>query len=54
MPVTCLEKLSFGIPTIVLFAQGRLSQSMLGAGLLDLTLGALFVIAYFKTPATTA
>ncbi len=50
MPVTWIEKLSFGVPAIVLFAQGRLSENMLGAGLLDLALGALFVVAYLKTP----
>lgn len=54
MPVTWIEKLSFGIPAIVLFAEGRLSQNMLGAGLLDLVLCALFVMAYFRTPPTAA
>lgn len=54
MPVTWVEKLSFGIPAIVLFAQGRISESMLGAGLLDLVLGAAFVMAYFKTPPRAA
>jgi hypothetical protein len=54
MPVTWIEKLSFGIPAIVLFTQGRLSENMLGAGILDLVLGAFFVVAYFKTPPSAA
>jgi hypothetical protein len=33
----------------VLFALGRLSAAMLGAGIIDLVFGALFVVAYTKT-----
>jgi hypothetical protein len=44
-----VEKASFGIPAIVLFALGQLSASMLGAGIIDLVLGVLFVIAYKRT-----
>lgn len=51
MPITWIEKLSFGLPAIVLYAQGRLSRNMLGAGLIDLVLCVLFVTAYLKTPA---
>lgn len=50
-----VEKASFGLATIALFLAGRLSTEMLGAGLLDLLLGTLFVIAYLRTapgPAT--
>jgi hypothetical protein len=54
MPVTILEKVSFGVPAIVLYAQGRLSPSLLAAGLLDLLLGALFAVAYIKTPSSNA
>lgn len=43
-----IEKLSFGIAAIVLYAQQRLSAMMLGAGLLDLILAALFVVSYMK------
>lgn len=49
MPVTIAEKLAFGLPAIVLFQQGRLDAQMLGAGLLDLTLGAFFVMAFLRT-----
>jgi hypothetical protein len=44
-----LEKLAFGLPSIVLYLQGRLSAYILGAGLLDLVLGVLFVLSYRAT-----
>ncbi|HEY0155787.1 MAG TPA: hypothetical protein VGF28_00695 [Thermoanaerobaculia bacterium] len=44
-----LEKLAFGVAAIVLFAQGRLAAPILGAGLIDLLLAALFVVALRKT-----
>jgi hypothetical protein len=44
-----MEKLSFGIAAIVLFAQGRLAPLLLGAGLLDLILAALFFAAWRAT-----
>ena len=44
-----LEKLAFGIPAIILFAQGQLPGSVLFFGLLDLTLGTLFVAAWRST-----
>jgi hypothetical protein len=50
MPVTVLEKLAFGIPAVVLHAQGRLATATLAFGILDLVLGALFVLAYRRTP----
>jgi hypothetical protein len=50
MPVTVLEKLAFGVPAIVLYAQGRLATSTLAFGILDLVLGVLFVLAYRRTP----
>lgn len=49
MPVTVLEKLSFGIPTLILYLQNRLDVSMFAAGLIDLTLGLFFGIAFLKT-----
>jgi hypothetical protein len=45
-----LEKLSFGVAGVVLYATGRLAVPMFGAALLDLLLGALFVAAFVKTP----
>jgi hypothetical protein len=44
-----LEKASFGIAVVALFLQHRVSPVMLGAALIDLILGLLFVLAYFKT-----
>ena len=49
MLAAVLEKLSFGIPAIILYAQQRLPVFMLAGGLLDLVLAALFVAAYAKT-----
>ncbi len=51
MPVTIVEKLSFGLPAIILYLQHRLSAPMLGAGLFDLVLGVLFLLSWRKTPA---
>ena len=52
MPIAVLEKASFGLAAVALYALGRLGLSMLGAGLIDLLLGVLFVVAYTRTPAT--
>jgi hypothetical protein len=46
-----LEKAGFGIAAIVLYWQHRLGPTLLGAGIIDLIFGALFVIAYTKTHA---
>jgi hypothetical protein len=46
-----LEKLSFGVAAVILYAQHRVLPIMLGFGLLDLMLAALFVAAYVKTAA---
>jgi hypothetical protein len=48
IPAAVLEKLSFGVAVALLYAQGRVGALMLGAGLLDLALAALFVAAYVK------
>jgi hypothetical protein len=50
MPIAVLEKLSFGGAAVVLFALGRLHAQVLAMGVLDLLLGALFVVAYLRTP----
>jgi hypothetical protein len=49
MLVAVVEKASFGLPAIALYLGGRLSAQMLGAGLLDLILGVLFVVSYSRT-----
>jgi hypothetical protein len=57
MLVAVLEKLAFGVPVIVLYTQGSITGSVLFFGLLDLTLGALFVAAWRATadaPSTVA
>ena len=48
-----LEKASFGFATVALFLLDRLNAQMLGAGLLDLVLGVLFVVAYSRTARVT-
>lgn len=53
MLAAILEKASFGLPAIALYVTGRLSGQMLAAGLIDLTLGVLFVLAYKRTGAET-
>lgn len=47
-----LEKASFGIPVVILFALNRLSVTMLAVGVVDLILGTLFVVAYLRTPSS--
>lgn len=46
-----LEKAGFGIPVVILFAQGRAPGMTLVFGSIDLILGALFILAYVRTPA---
>jgi hypothetical protein len=41
-----LEKLSFGVAALVLYAQGRVAPLVVGAGLIDLLLAGLFVLAF--------
>lgn len=50
MPITWLEKLSFGAAAAVLMAMGRIPTPVFALGMLDLALGALFVVAWLKTP----
>jgi hypothetical protein len=45
-----LEKATFGVAAVVLYVQGRIPLPTLGAGLIDLVLGTLFVLAYRWTP----
>jgi hypothetical protein len=49
MPVAVLEKTSYGLAAAALYAQGRAHALVLATGLIDLLLGALFVVAYLKT-----
>ena len=46
MLVSVLEKLSFGLPVVILYAADRVSAGVLGAGAIDLALGALFGLAF--------
>ncbi len=44
-----IEKLAFGIPAIVLYAQRRLSVSDLALGCIDLLFAVLFLLAFRST-----
>ena len=44
-----LEKLSFGVPVIILYAAGRVSAGVLAAGVVDLAFGGLFVLAFVRS-----
>jgi hypothetical protein len=54
MLVGVVEKVVFGVPAIALYVTGRLSEQMLAAGILDLILGVLFVMAYRRTAAASS
>ena len=43
------EKFLYAAAIIILFSQGKLPAMMLSSGIIDLLLGCLFVIAFFKT-----
>ena len=44
-----LEKVTFGVAAVALFLAGRIPAVILGFAVVDLLLGALFVVAYAKT-----
>ena len=44
-----VEKVSFGLAVVMLYAADRVSAGVLGAGALDLALGALFVLAFVSS-----
>jgi hypothetical protein len=52
MPVAAMEKLAFGAPILVLYAQGRAALPIVGAAVIDLILGVLFLLSYWKTAAS--
>ncbi len=49
MPAAVVEKFSFGIACLILYAQGRLALLVLGFGGFDLLLGVLFIASYWQT-----
>ena len=49
MPAAVVEKASYAIATMILYLQGRTGAVILGTGMIDLTFGALFLLAYVKT-----
>jgi hypothetical protein len=53
MPVTLIEKFSFSLAVVVLFAKGRVPLPVLGPALLDMAFGVLFFVAWRRTPITS-
>lgn len=47
-----LQKAPFGIAVPILFAQGRTSGAVLGFASVDIALGVLFAVAYWRTKET--
>jgi hypothetical protein len=50
MPIAVIEKLAFAVPVIILYAQHRITGTVLGFGQIDLLLAALFTTSYLLTP----
>jgi len=48
-----IEKFTYSLAVIVLVMQARMRSSDLVFGVVDFLLGALFTLAYFKTPRTS-
>ena len=48
-----LEKVSFGVAVIVLFAQGRVAVPLVGPAVIDLTFATLFFLALRSTASNT-
>jgi hypothetical protein len=44
-----VEKLSFGLPVVILYYVDRVSAGVLVAGSIDIALGAMFVLAYYAS-----
>ena len=54
-PFAVLEKISFAVPVLVLYATGRVtSLGLVGGAVGDLVWGALFLAAYFKASKSAA
>ena len=49
-----LEKLVFGVPVLLLFANGRVGMQVLVFGMIDLILAVLFFLAFRSTQSVTS
>lgn len=51
MLASVIEKFSFAAAAILLYSYDRIYPAVLAFGTIDLVLGVLFIISFFKTPA---
>lgn len=49
IPITVVEKLAFGLPALILYAQHRLESSVLAFGILDLVWAVMFTMCGLTT-----
>ncbi len=50
MPVAFMEKLAFAAPAVVLFISERVQWPVLVFGLIDLSFGVMFIVAFMRIP----
>lgn len=48
LPLTIFEKISFGIPALAFWSQGKAADDMALGGAVDLGIAVLFIAAWFK------
>ena len=49
MLIAAAEKFVFGVPTVLLYVQNRVTAPILIAALVDIAFGVLFLVAYWRT-----
>ncbi len=47
-----VEKFSYGVAILFLYSQQRVSDLIMGSAVIDLVLGVLFALAFWRTPKT--
>lgn len=48
MAATVIEKYSYGLAVVILYAQSRVAVAVLAVAIIDIILGTLFIISYIK------
>src|SRR5262245_52772081 len=54
MLLTILEKLVYSVPVMILYSVGRVDRSIFGPSMVDPAFGILFLVAYWRSRATSA